>query len=47
MKDICAQLDIKPKLSMAHHPQTDRQTEHMNKDVQQDFQLFIAEHEHK
>ena len=35
MKDLYPQLDIKPKLSMAHHLHTDGQTECMNRDLQQ------------
>ena len=35
MKDLCTQLGIKAKLSIAHHLQTDGQIEHMNKDLQQ------------
>ena len=34
MKDLCKHLGIISKLSTMHHPQTDRQTEHMNQDLQ-------------
>ena len=30
MKNLCKYLGITPKLSTAHHPQTDGQTEQMN-----------------
>ena len=33
IKDLCTQLGIKPKLSMAHHSQMDGQMEHMNRDL--------------
>ena len=35
MKDLCKHLSITPKLSTVHHPQTDGQTEWMNRDLQQ------------
>ena len=47
MKDLCIQLGIKPKLSMAHHPQINRQTEHMNWDLQQYLWLFTAKWQHE
>ncbi len=30
MKELYRMLDIMPNMSMAFHPQTDRQTEHVN-----------------
>ena len=47
MKDLCKRLGITPKLSTAHHPQTDRQTECMNWDLQHYLQLFTAENQDK
>ena len=35
MKDICKTLGIQPRLSTAYHPQTDGQTERINRDPQQ------------
>ena len=43
MTDLCKRLGIAPKLSTAHHPQTDGQTEVMNREVQQYLRLFCAE----
>ena len=43
MTDLCKWLGIAPKLSTAHHPQTDGQTEVMNQEVQQYLRLFCAE----
>ena len=43
MMDLCKQLSITPKLSTAHHPQTDGQTEVMNWEVQQYLCPFCAE----
>ena len=43
MTDLCKWLGITPKLSTAHHPQTDGQTEVMNREVQQYLRLFCAE----
>ena len=43
MTDLCKRLGISPKLSTAHHPQMDGQTEVMNREVQQYLQLFCAE----
>ena len=43
MMDLCKRLGITPKLSTAHHPQTDGQTEVMNQEVQQYLRLFCAE----
>ena len=45
MKDLCKYLRITPKLSTAHHPQIDEQTEHINWDLQQYLQLFMAENQ--
>ena len=42
MMDLCRRLGISPKLSTVHHPQTDGQTEVMNREVQQYLQLFCA-----
>ena len=43
MTDLCKRLGISPKLSTVHHPQTDGQTEVMNREVQQYLWLFCAE----
>ena len=43
MTDLCKRLGISPKLSTAHHPQTDGQTKVMNREVQQYLRLFCAE----
>ena len=43
MKDLCKRLGILPKLSTTHHPQTDGQTEVMNREVQQCLWLLCAE----
>ena len=43
MTDLCKWLGIAPKLSTTHHPQTDGQTEVMNREVQQYLRLFCAE----
>ena len=42
MTDLCKRLGIAPKLSTAHHPQMDGQTEVMNREVQQYLRLFCA-----
>ena len=42
MMDLCKRLGILTKLSTAHHPQTDGQTEVMNHEVQQYLCLFCA-----
>jgi len=46
MKELNKMLGIKTKLSMAFHPQTDRQTERMNQEVEQYLRFFI-EHRQK
>ena len=43
MKDICKRLGIQPRLSTAYHPQTDRQTERINRDLQQYLRIFTSE----
>ena len=43
MMDLCKQLSISPKLSTAHHPQTDGQMEVMNREVQQYLWLLCAD----
>ena len=43
MTDLCKRLGISPKLSTAHHPQMDGQTEVMNQEVQQYLHLFCTE----
>ena len=43
MKDICKRLGIQPRLSTAYHPQTDRQTERINRDLQQYLCIFTSE----
>ena len=43
MTDLCKRLGISPKLSTAHHPQMDGQTEVTNREVQQYLWLFCAE----
>ena len=45
-KELDRMLGIKTKLSMAFHPQTDRQTEHMNQELEQYLRFFI-EHRQK
>ena len=40
MKDLCKHLGITPKLSTTHYPQTDGQTEQMNRDLQQYLCIF-------
>jgi transposase InsO family protein len=43
MQEVCKRLGINSKLSTAFHPQTDGQTERMNRDLQQYLRLFCAE----
>jgi transposase InsO family protein len=43
MRDLCKRLGIQLKLSTVFHPQTDGQTERMNRDLQQYLRLFTAE----
>ena len=43
MKDICKRLGIQPWLSTAYHPQTDRQIERINRDLQQYLRIFTSE----
>ena len=47
MKDLCKCLGITPKLSTVHYLQTNRQTEHINQDLQQYVCLFTAENQDK
>ncbi len=41
MKDLYNLLQIKSNVSTAFHPQTDRQTEHVNQEVEKYFRIFI------
>ena len=45
-KELNSMLGIKMKLSMAFHPQMDRQTEHMNQELEQYLRFFV-EHRQK
>ena len=47
MKDLYKHLGIIPKLSTAHHPQTDGQTEWMNHDLQQCLRIFTVERQNE
>ena len=42
MKELNRILGIQTKLSMAFHPQTDSQTEHVNQELEQYLQLFVS-----
>jgi len=41
MKELNGVLGIKSKLSMVFHPQTDRQTERVNQELEQYLRMFI------
>jgi len=41
MQELNEMLGIKSKLSMAFHPQTDRQTERVNQELEQYLRMFI------
>src|SRR5258705_7383441 len=41
MQELNHMLGIKTVMSMAFHPQTDRQTEQVNQEIEQYLQLFI------
>jgi len=41
MRELNCMLGIDTNLSMAYHPQTDRQTERMNQDLEQYLRMFI------
>ena len=43
MQELCKLLGIQSKLSTAFHPQTDGQTERLNRDLQQYLRLFTAD----
>jgi hypothetical protein len=43
MKELCCLLGIEAASSSAYHPQTDRQTECINQELQQFLQIFIRE----
>ena len=47
MTDLCKRLSISPKLSTAHHPQMDGQTEVTNQEVQQYLCLFCADEQER
>jgi len=41
MKELNKMLEIETKLSIAFHPQTDRQTERTNKKLEQYLRMYI------
>ena len=41
MRELNKMLEIKTKLSIAFHPQTDGQTERMNQELEQYLRMFI------
>lgn len=41
MKDLYQLLDITPNMSMTFHPQTDRQTERVNQELEGYLRLFV------
>jgi len=41
MRELNNSLGIQTKLSMAYHPQTDRQTERINQELEQYLRVFI------
>ena len=43
MRELNNILGIQTKLSTAYHPQTDRQTERLNQDVEQYLRLFVSQ----
>ena len=40
-KELNRMLDIRTKLTTAFHPQTDRQTDHMNQELEQYLRFFV------
>jgi len=45
MKELNRILGIKTKLSMAFHPQTDRQTKHTNQELEKYLRMFVDYHQ--
>jgi hypothetical protein len=43
MKELCCLLRIEAASSTTYHPQTDRQTEHVNQELEQFLWIFIGE----